>query len=318
MNGSEHETDMKKADIAGVIPAAVTPIHALGAPDPKALQRHLKTLAGEGCHGALILGTTGEGPSLGMAEREALLEAALEVEGRGAILVGTGTPSLTDTIALTQKAYQLGAQAAVVVPPYYYRSATIAGLLDYFRHILDDAVPDGKTLLLYHIPQVTGVPISFDLLEALLAACGGRTLGIKDSSGDLDHAQSLCRRFPELHVFVGTDRLLLAGLEAGAKGCITAGANVLAPLAVRTYRAHAGGQTDDARRFQAQLTQARAVLERYQPFAASLKALLSVRYGGSSWTPRAPLLPLAKNERAQLVQELGELKLEDDLHWIEG
>jgi 4-hydroxy-tetrahydrodipicolinate synthase len=309
--------NMKNADIAGVIPAAVTPFTAQGAPDLKAFQRHLKTLADEGCHGALIMGTTGEGPSIGLAEREALLEAALAVASRGSILVGTGTPSLTDTIALTQKTYEFGAQAAVVVPPFYYRSAPTAGLLEYFRRILDHAVPDGETLLLYHIPQVTGVPISFDLLEALLATCGGRTLGIKDSSGDLEHAQSLCRRFPELHVFVGTDRLLLAGLEAGAKGCITAGANILAPLALRVHHAYAQGRADDARRVQTQLTQARAVLEKYQPFAASLKALLSIRYGGSSWTPRAPLLPLTSEDLTQLVQDLRTLKLADELDWIE-
>jgi 4-hydroxy-tetrahydrodipicolinate synthase len=305
-------------NIAGVIPAAVTPFTEQGPPDLQAFQQHLKTLALEGCHGALIMGTTGEGPSLGMTEREALLEAALALEGRHPILVGTGTPSLTDTIALTQKAYRLGAKAAVIVPPYYYRNVTTAGLLEYFRRILDDAVPNGQTLLLYHIPHVTGVSIRFDLLEALLTASTGRTLGIKDSSGDLEHVQSLCRRFPDLHVFVGTDRLLLAGLEAGARGCITAGANVLASLAVRTHQAYTQGKIDEAHRVQDQLTKARSVLERYQPFAASLKALLAIRYGNSSWTPRVPLQPLQSDDLASLVQDLGGLQLEDELDWIEG
>jgi 4-hydroxy-tetrahydrodipicolinate synthase len=305
-------------EITGVIPAVVTPITPQGKLDLLAFQSHLRTLAREGCQGLLIMGTTGEGPSLGLEERESLIAAALDADVRVPILAGTGTPSLADTIMITQRAYELGVAAVVVVPPYYYRGASEAGLLAFFQHLLDEAVPNEAAFLLYHIPQVTGVPIPFRLIESLLTAADGRQLGIKDSSGDMEHARSLCNTFADLRVFVGTDRLLLSGLEAGAHGCITATANVLAPLAVEVHQAYRQGHLEQARRIQARLTQARLMLEKHQPFAASLKALLSIRYGGESWSPRPPLLPLSTDESVSMVSELRKLELGEDLPWLAG
>lgn len=305
-------------EISGVIPAVITPMTPGGELDPIAFQRHLQTLAREGCQGMLIMGTTGEGPSLGLEERETLIAAALDADVNVPILAGTGTPSLTDTITITQRAYELGAAAAVVVPPYYYRGASKVGLYSFFRRLIDEAVPNEASFFFYHIPQVTGVPIPFSLIEKLLTAADGRQLGIKDSSGELEHARSLCQTFPDLHVFVGTDRFLLEGLEAGAQGCITATANVLAPLAVDVYQAYRQGHAEEARRIQARLKQARLMLEKHQPFAVSLKALLSIRYGGESWSPRPPLLPSSADEAASMVSELRELSLGEDLAWLEG
>ncbi|MBZ0307387.1 MAG: dihydrodipicolinate synthase family protein, partial [Anaerolineae bacterium] len=230
-----------KMDLKGVICAAVTPLKK-GKPDSDNLQRHLRRLAAEGCDGVLLLGTTGEGPSMGMAERGEIVEAAVAAKTGMKILVGTGTPSLPDTIHLTRRAFELGADAVVALPPYYFKKASDAGVIDYFKQVFDEAVPDDKLLLLYHIPQVSGMPVTFGVLEGVMKYAGDRMAGIKDSGGDIDHARELCQKFPELRVFVGTDSLLLDGLCAGAAGCITAAANVIAPLAVKTYRAFIAGE----------------------------------------------------------------------------
>jgi 4-hydroxy-tetrahydrodipicolinate synthase len=168
--------------------------------------------------------------------------------------------------------------------------------------------------MVYHIPQVTHVPISFNLLEELISVSDGRLVGVKDSSGDAEHARELCRRFPDLNIFVGSDRLLLAGLQVGADGCITAGSNVLGPLAVDVYRAYATG--DPAEPLQERLTAARLVFERYQPFPAGLKSLLALRYGGDSWNVRPPLAPLSDSDRAELLLALRNLNLENRLPWL--
>lgn len=300
--------------LKGVVPAVVTPLNASDQPDLESLRRHIQVLAGEGCDGILLLGTTGEGPSMGLSEREAILDAGLSAAEDLFVMVGTGLPSLSDTLHLTRRAYQLGADVAVVLPPYYYKRVTDQGLLSFYQRLFDQAVPEDGMLLLYHIPQVTQVQLSFELVERLVNVSAGRLAGIKDSSGDLAHAKELCSRFPELRVFVGTDRLLLAGLQSGVAGCITAGANVLAPLDVAVYRAFASDQ--DAGFLQNQLTAAREVLERYQPFPAGLKSLLAHRYGGSGWNVRPPLLPLSEKDRHDLITALRDLDLDNRLSWL--
>src|SRR5512143_3179954 len=101
---------MRRADLAGVYAAAVTPLKADFSPDVDAIPPFLSFLAGRGCHGALILGTTGEGPSFSPAERETIWRAAVKVRQQHPefrLLAGTGTPSLTETIDLTRMAFDI-------------------------------------------------------------------------------------------------------------------------------------------------------------------------------------------------------------------
>lgn len=295
-----------KQKLGGVVPAVATPLRD-GKLDLVNLERHLKQLGEDGSNGVLLLGTTGEGPSLSLPERQALIEAAREFTGDMLLLAGTGCASLSDTITLTRSSFEAGADAVVVVPPFYFKGVSEEGLLTYYRRLLDEAIPEHGLLILYHIPQVTGVPFSFDLLERLLAVDGARVAGIKDSTGDLDHGRELCRRFPELRVFVGDDKLLHEGLRAGAAGCITAGGNLLAMLGAAVYGKCQAGK--DAARDQAQLTAARRVLDKYTPFPASVKGLLALRYAATGWDVRPPLVPLSDSELSALVEELSRVEL---------
>ena len=251
---------------------------------------------------------------MGMTEREAILEAGLSARGKMFLMAGTTTPSLRDTIHLTRRAFEQGVDAAVVLPPYYYKKVTEQGLLEFYRDLFDEAVPNDGMVLLYHIPQITQIPISFDLLEQLVEISSKRLMGVKDSSGDPDHSRQLCAHFPELRIFVGTDKLLLDGLKFGAAGCITAGANVLAPLAVSVYRKFCSGKP--AGDIQAKLSAAREVLEDHQPFPATLKSLLLRRYGGESWNVRPPLVPLSSRQSEELYIQLQALDLAGTLPWL--
>lgn len=297
---------VSKQNLGGVVPAVATPLKD-GELHLAKLELHLRQLAADGSSGVLLLGTTGEGPSLSLAEREAIIEAGREYAGDMTLMAGTGCASLAETSTLTRRAFELGAEAVVVVPPFYFKSVSEEGLLAYYQRLLDEAIPDDGLLVLYHIPQVTGVPISFDLLENLLAIDSERVAGIKDSSGNIDHSRELCRKFPDLRVFVGDDKLLHGGLKAGTVGCITAGGNVLAALAAAVYRAYHDGQ--DAAAYQDQLTAARSVLDGFRPFPASVKSLLAARYGTDGWEVRPPLVALPEAERVALFDGLAELDL---------
>src|SRR5512137_1184293 len=124
--------------LSGVHAAAVTPLKPDLSPDLEAIPGLLKFLAGRGCHGVLLLGTTGEGPSFSAQERLEIMQAGRRVREEipeVKLMAGTGTPSLTETENLTQAAFDMGYDAAVVLPPYYYRKATDDGLFGWFSEL---------------------------------------------------------------------------------------------------------------------------------------------------------------------------------------
>ena len=292
--------------LAGIYAAAVTPLDRNGHPIPKAIPPLLEFLARRGCHGALILGTTGEGPSFSPAERLAIMEAATRVRETVPdfrLFAGTGTPSLTETADLTRAAFDLGYDGVVVLPPYYFRTASEEGLFRWFAALLESAVPADGALFGYHIPQVSGVGFSLDLLARLRDAFPN-FVGIKDSTGDPAHAEALGARFgDDLLVLNGNDRLLSHALANQAGGAITALANLASPFARRVWDAHRRGEADAAA--QATLNAARDALEAFPPFAPTVKALLHRLYDFPEWAVRPPLLPLAadKATKAALVMK---------------
>jgi 4-hydroxy-tetrahydrodipicolinate synthase len=295
--------------LAGVYAAAVTPLSSDYSLDLEGIPVLLDFLAKRGCHGALLLGTTGEGPSFSPEERIAILRSAVQVRQvhpNFHLLAGTGTPSLTETVALTKAAFDLGMDGVVVLPPYYYRKVTDDGLFVWFEQILRQAVPEGSALLGYHIPPLTGVPFSLDLLTRLREAFPTRFAGIKDSSGDAAFAQQLGERFDQkLVVLTGHDRLFSLALESGATGCITAMANVISPLLRGVWDTFQNGQSTYD--IQPRLNAARDLMERYPPAPPLLKALLALEYGLPAWAVRPPLLPLSLDSLQQAVQALGQV-----------
>ena len=148
--------------LAGVYAAAVTPLRD-SAFDLESVPVLLSFLAGRGCHGAVLFGTTGEGPSFSPMEREALMRCAREARDSlpgFRLIAGTGTPSLSETIDLTKLAFDLGFDAVLVVPPYYFRTATDDGLFLWFSEVIQKAVPTEGFLLGYHFPKVVGIGLS--------------------------------------------------------------------------------------------------------------------------------------------------------------
>ncbi len=292
--------------LAGIYAAALTPLKPDFSLDLGPLPEFLHFLASRGCHGALLLGTTGEGPSFAPLEREILLQEALKVrEDYPAfhLMAGTGTPSLQETIDLTKTAFELDYDAVVVLPPYYFRKAGDEGLFRWFDEVIRHAVPEGKYLFGYHIPGTSGVGLSLDLLTRLKDVHPVKFAGIKDSSHDPDLARALGERFGgELVVFNGTDSYLQLALESQAQGCITAPANLISPDLRAIWDAELAG--NDEAGVQERVTAARQVLENYAPFPPILKALVSQLHGLPHWPVRPPLLDTPPEISARAAQEL--------------
>jgi 4-hydroxy-tetrahydrodipicolinate synthase len=297
----DEEAFVTRIALSGVYAAAVTPLKSDFTPDLDAIASFLSFLAGRGCHGALLLGTTGEGPSFSTEERLSIWRAALQVRSKHpdfGLFAGTGTPSLTETINLTRLAFDLGFDAVVTLPPYYYRSATEDGVFKWFGELIRRAVPADGRLLGYHFPGVAGIGFSLDLLARLKDAFPMQFVGIKDSSHDAGFAESLGERFgTDLAVFSGTDSEFRLALENHAAGCITAPANLLSPDLRAVYDAFAGHTETSA--VQAKISAQRHILEKYPPFPPMLKALLSRRHRLPRWPVRPPLVEASSQLEAE-------------------
>lgn len=285
--------------LSGVYAAAVTPY--LGKPktegkpdtafDFESLAMFLHFLSSRGCHGALLFGTTGEGPSFSPKEREAFLRSVRVIRHQVRdfkLLVGTGTASLGETIELTRLAYDLGFDATVVLPPYYYRKASDEGLFRWFSELIEQAVPPGKYLLGYHIPPMTGLGFPLDLLERLKTKYPDRFAGIKDSSHDESFASAVGDRFgKDLLILNGTDSYFHHALKHNAQGAITAPANLISDNLRNIWDLYQAGEDPSAA--QAKVTEQRHFLEQFAPIAPILKGLLHKIHGLPHWAVRPPL-----------------------------
>lgn len=292
--------------LAGVYAAAVTPLKNDSSLDLESVPVILKFLADRGCHGAVLFGTTGEGPSFSPTEREALMRSARAYrhQVRGfRLIAGTGTPSLSETIELTKLAFELGYDAALVVPPYYFRKATDDGLFAWFSALIKKAVPSDGYLLGYHFPNVAGIGFSIDLLARLKDAFPVQFAGIKDSSHDVDLARTLGEKFgSDLLVLTGTDSYLQLAMENKAAGCITAPANLISPDLREVWNGMNEGR--DISEVQKRVNEQRHILEKYPPFPPMLKALLHRLHGLPRWTVKPPLEEVKNKLEEQAVAEM--------------
>jgi len=298
--------------LAGVYAAAVTPLREQ--PDPsldlEAVPVLLKFLASRGCHGIVLFGTTGEGPSFSPTEREMLMRSACEIRESMPgfrLLAGTGTPSLSETIDLTKLAFDLVYDGVFVVPPYYFRNATDNGLFAWFSELITKAVPSNGHVLGYHFPRVAGIGFSMELLARLKDAFPTQFAGIKDSSHDSDLARNLGEKFgSDLVVLTGTDSYLQLAMQNKAAGCITAPANILSPDLRQVWDLINAGK--DSTEAQARVKKQRDILEKYPPFPPTLKALLHRLHGLPRWSVKPPLEVISEELEEQVVQEFEALK----------
>jgi 4-hydroxy-tetrahydrodipicolinate synthase len=293
------------ADPEGVLAAVLTPMDEGLAPDHRAFSAHCHRLLAAGCHGLSVFGTTGEANSLSVGERLAALEALLEGGVPANVLLpGTGSCALTDTVRLSRAVLEAGSGGVLVLPPFYYRGVGDDGLFRFFAEVIERIGDERLRLYLYHIPQMTGVELGLSLISRLIDAYPGTIAGTKDSSGDRERIETLCREFPDFSVLAGTETLLLETLRNGGNGCISATVNVTSRLARQVYDAHASGRDDEAQSLQQRLSALRASIETY-PMIPALKTLMAALTGDGEWRNlRPPLTGLGEEQEKSLLADV--------------
>lgn len=212
--------------LQGSFVALVTPFKA-GTIDWIALENLIRFHLDSGTHGILLLGTTAETAGLASDEKDALLRFALQkIAGRVPVMIGTGTNNLSQSLANTQKAKELGADFALVITPYYIKP-TQAGMYEYFKTIANKVdIP----IVIYNVPGRTGVNMAAATTVRLAKDCPN-IVGIKEASANLVQATQILRDAPQgFSLMSGEDALNLPLMAIGARGTISVSANVVPKL----------------------------------------------------------------------------------------
>jgi 4-hydroxy-tetrahydrodipicolinate synthase len=221
---------------------------------------------------------------------------------------GTGVAAIPETVELTRHALSVGVTRVVMLPPFYYKGVSDEGLFAAYARIIETIADDRLQIVLYHIPQVSGIPLSLPLIGRLIEAFPDTVVGIKDSAGDFVNMEALLAAFPGFSVLAGADPLLLPLIKAGGAGCITATSNLVAD-SLRTVYDHANdpahaGEVESA---QARINAYRSLSNSYVQIP-TIKAMVGLKNGNAAWArPRPPLMALSAADQADLATNFAQL-----------
>lgn len=287
----------------GVIAAVPTPVTQGGEPVRDLFIEHCQWALGNGCDGLNILGSTGEANSFATPARKSVMEWAARALDRNCLMVGTGTPSLTETIELTTCADDLGYKVALVLPPYYYKPVSDEGLVAWYTR-LHEALGDRPiAVYFYNFPQMTGLPIPVAVIEELHRRWPQRFAGIKDSSGQLTYCRELTALLPRLRVFPSSEVALGEAAESGYAGCISATVNESASRCAELWANRSNpdpGLVETIATIRASISA--------QPLIPSVKFMVSRRTGDATWrNVLPPFVELSKKQRSVLSETIENL-----------
>lgn len=296
--------------LRGAITALVTPFTPDGAIDETAFRRLVRWQVMAGIDGLVPCGTTGESPTLSSAEREWLIGTTVEIvaerasRGRIPVIAGTGTNDTAATIAATRRAAELGADAALVVAPYYNRPDSRM-LEAHFRAVADAG---DLPIVVYNVPSRTGANV--DAATFLRLAEHPRVIAVKEASGNLEQIARICRARPrDVAVLAGDDAWTLPLLALGGDGVVSVAANEIPGELVALCAAALAGDGATARRIHERWLPLFLANFAGAPNPVPAKAALQSMGLLDSDTVRAPLLSLDPDSRAELAVTLRSLGL---------
>lgn len=262
--------------------------------DRESLRSYTRFLVEGGVDGLFPCGSIGEFSSLTPDQRRTVFEEVVDAADGGPVLAGCGDTSVESVLGHVDNAANAGADAAVVVTPYYLNT-TQPGLERFFRAVADRAE---LPIVLYNIPALTGERLSRELVTQLATQDG--VVGIKDTSGDLTYLYDIVRETPDdFFVLQGASELTVASLKVGADGVVAGPANIFPARVSAVFDQHQRGKTDRTRAIMNEVVNPVVSATADLPTAAAIKHLLSVA-GHDVGGPLPPLPDLTPSERAEL------------------
>jgi 4-hydroxy-tetrahydrodipicolinate synthase len=295
--------------LRGAYAPVLTPFKQDLSVDTERFVQHCRWLTEQGA-GLALFGTNSEAASVSLDERLDLTDAVVAAGiGPNKLMPGTGLCALPEAVKLTRHALSIGAPGVLVLPPYFFKSLSEDGVFAYYAEIIERVGDSRLALYLYHIPQMSQVPITPSLVERLLERYPDTIAGLKDSSGDWDNTRTMIERFAShsqgFSVFPASESTLSKAIPLGAAGCISATNNVqparVSALIDRLW-AHDNGSETEA--LQCDVDAVRSVFQRL-PMIAAMKAALAGARQAADWSVvRPPLRRLDASAARDLDAEL--------------
>lgn len=288
-------------DFSGAYTAIVTPFNADGSIDEEGLIKNIKFQIKEGIDGIIPVGTTGESPTVTEKEHEHIIDIAVEAaKGKIKVIPGTGSNSTTEAIHYTKYAKDAGADAALIVSPYYNKP-TPEGMYQHFKAIAEAVdIPQ----ILYNVPGRTGKNI--DAETTLRLSKVKNIVGIKEASCDLEQIMKILKDAPkEFTVLSGEDSWTFAMMCLGAKGVISVASNVAPRAYSDMVHAYLEGNMNKARELHYKYYDLSKVIF-CETSPGPIKAAMEMM-GMPSGKPRLPLvepMPASKEKVRKVLQEL--------------
>jgi 4-hydroxy-tetrahydrodipicolinate synthase len=278
----------------GLSCALSTPFRGDARVDVARLAEHARWCLREGCDSITLFGTTGEGAAVAVADRERAIHAVLTAGvAPSRLLSGVTACSLDDAVAQARLALDAGLAGLLLTPPFYFRDASDDGLFAWYSAFFK-MLGSPCSAYLYHIPSMTGVALSADLIGRLKVAFPGVVAGVKDSSGDWSSTETLLAAHGDLQILVGDERHLARAIRQGGAGTICGLANLLPGIVRRV--AHEGA--DDPR-----IAAAVETIARFS-FMPAVKTLIAHQRGDAGWRVMAPpLTPLGDADAKRLTND---------------
>ena len=285
----------------GIWPALLTPLDANLDINIPVFAKHSRSLLDAGCMGVTPFGTTGEGPSFSVAERIAAVDGLIAGGvPAGRILLSTSSAALPDAVALTRHAVQAGAFGVLLLPPFFLKGVPDQGIIDFYSQVISKVADERLRIVLYHIPQVSGVALSHHVVETLVQRYPQTIIGIKDSGCQRDVSLAFAKAFmPPLQVWVGNEPDLQTLARQGAVGAVSGVGNVMPRLLQRLV-----GEFDgpNAARDQARVKAFIEILVDGWGMTAAFKGIMAILSGEPGWRRvRAPLVALDEAQMARLT-----------------
>ena len=279
----------------GIYAAGVSIFHDDMLLDVGATLKHAESLIEKGCHGVVVLGSTGQAQLISIKEKFQLIENLSYSKQKKNFIVGTGNNSLIETINLMKHAQKNGLNYFLLMPPAYYKYGD-EGVYAYFSKIID-RLPEAK-IILYNFEKLSGYVFSIQIIERLVKNFPKQIIGVKDSTYNLFETLKI----PNFSIFPGSETKLLKGLELGCCGIISAICNVTPHLARRVYDDF---QNQKKQSFNEKLCAIRKVFDNYN-LISGLHSFLS--YEDEKYKRVLPPLSLlTKTQEKELIFQLKEL-----------
>jgi 4-hydroxy-tetrahydrodipicolinate synthase len=271
----------------GTVAPILTPFENDGAIARDLWISHANWVLGQGAHFLSPFGTTGEALSVSLRERMQALEWLVEAGiSPSRLMPGTGVTALPETIELSAHAVALGCAGVMVLPSFFYTAAGDDGQARYYSELIERVADPAVRIILYHIPQNSGVPVSPALTARLSEAFPDIVVAYKDSAGDWNNTATVIAAAPRVAVFPSSEAQLTKGLANGAAGCISATVNLNAAAIRSLYDATLAGEA---------VAEADAAIKAFRKviqdagLIPAMKSVLAVRSGDKRWLNlRAP------------------------------